>query len=512
MRMRLTSRPQVSGWRFMLRRVEHALVRRETVMVDDPQRGQSMALTLGIIAAVLVAAICAVMALVSPQGVIDGSTKVVADRASGALYVRVGERLDPVLNLTSARLISGSPANPKRVKANEIAKYPRGPLVGIVGAPQVVEPNGSADSEWTLCNTSRIGTAVPLDPDTGLPTTATPVSTTVIGGPLDMAGAAGLPTDGARVVSYDGDNWLLYTRADGAGVRAKVDTTDPVVTDALGIDGARGLPIGRGLFDALVEERALTVPSVPNPGAQPRYSLPSDAKVGSVLRTTGLDGEASFYVALDGGVQKIGQVAATMLRSSNSVGNTAPVEVAPDVVKKAPASAQLDVAGYPTNPVRIVPDTSPVTCLHWQRAEGETAATTTVLTGRSVPLTVEQQNAMVAPVTAPGSGGATADRIFMPPGPGRFVQVTADSGGSKETLWWLADTGVRYGIDTTPAGTAQTQPVAALGLDEPAPAPWSMVRLYAVGPPLSQRDALVSHDGIAPDEQAAALPTAPSGG
>ncbi len=511
MRLRMTSRPQVSGWRFMLRRLEHALVRRETQMLDDPQRSQSLALVLGIVVMVLAAAVCGVIALISPQGTIDASTKIVADRDSGALYVRVGDRFNPVLNLASARLIAGTPAAPKRVKASEIARYPRGPLVGIVGAPQVLTASPDRGSEWTLCNASKIGTAVPLDPATGLPSTAPPVSTSVISGALDMSAAAALPARAGRVMSYANAMWLVYLRADGTAVRARVDTSSPVITTALGIAGAKPLPMGKGLYDALAEELPLTVPAAPDAGASLPYTVAAGAKVGSVLRSTELDGTTTYYVALSSGVQRIGSVVATMLRASNSVGNTAVVEVTPDVVTKAPLSSQLRVGGYPAEPIELVADTSPVTCLRWRQSAGETAATTTLLTGRTLPLTSKQRAAMVSPVTAGASAGATADSIYMPAGAGRFVQIHSDPGATKETLWWLADTGVRYGVDTTDDDSGPNRTVSALGLGEPVAAPWPIVSLFARGPSLSVRDALVVHDGIAADKQAALLPTARPG-
>jgi hypothetical protein len=70
-------------------------------------------------------------------------------------------------------------------------------------------------------------------------------------------------------------------------------------------------------------------------------------------------------------------------------------------------------------------------------------------------------------------------------------------------LFWVSDTGVRYGIDTEPdssgaAGHGKT--VEALGLSAPAlPIPWSVLSLFASGPTLSRADALLAHDGLAPD-------------
>ena len=50
---RLTTKVQVSGWRFLLRRVEHAIVRRDTRMFDDPLQFYSRSVSAGITVAVL---------------------------------------------------------------------------------------------------------------------------------------------------------------------------------------------------------------------------------------------------------------------------------------------------------------------------------------------------------------------------------------------------------------------------------------------------------------------------
>ena len=49
-----------------------------------------------------------------------------------------GDTVHPVLNLASARLIAGTPANPEVVSAAAIDNAKRGPLVGIPGAPATI--------------------------------------------------------------------------------------------------------------------------------------------------------------------------------------------------------------------------------------------------------------------------------------------------------------------------------------------------------------------------------------
>ena len=89
----------------------HALVRRDVAMLDDPLRAQSISLAVGGVLATLVVVAGLVVGLVRGTGVPD-SAPIVMARDTGALYVRVGDTLHPVLNLASARLIARAAADP----------------------------------------------------------------------------------------------------------------------------------------------------------------------------------------------------------------------------------------------------------------------------------------------------------------------------------------------------------------------------------------------------------------
>ena len=77
---------QVSGWRFLLRRVEHAIVRRDTRMFDDPLQFYSRAVSAGIIIAVLVCLGAALLAYFKPLGK-RGGDNLLVDRTTNQLYV-----------------------------------------------------------------------------------------------------------------------------------------------------------------------------------------------------------------------------------------------------------------------------------------------------------------------------------------------------------------------------------------------------------------------------------------
>ena len=118
---RLTTKVQVSGWRFLLRRVEHAIVRRDTRMFDDPLQFYSRAVSLGIVIAVLVCLGAALLAYFKPLGK-RGGDNLLVDRTTNQLYVVMpgSGQLRPVYNLTSARLVLGNDGTPVAVKSEEL--------------------------------------------------------------------------------------------------------------------------------------------------------------------------------------------------------------------------------------------------------------------------------------------------------------------------------------------------------------------------------------------------------
>jgi type VII secretion protein EccB len=497
---RLTAKYQVSGWRFLYRRLQHALVRRDTRMLDDPQRAQSSPLVLGIALAVAVCLGAVVWGLFSPTGLVKDAS-IVADKDTGALYVRVGDGLDPVTNLTSARLIVGKPENPVRASSAEISKFPHGSLVGIVGAPVDIRDSTDPWSIWTVCDSTMTGAAVPLDPVSGLPTTArSPVTTTAIGGPLTKGlDTSTLADNQARLVGYDNQTWLIYARADGTVVRSTVDIKNPVVADALGLNQQDlVLPISQGLFNAIPAEPPLIAPVIDQVGARPAFALNRPLTVGTILTVRNLSGEKTYYATLADGVQEVSLTAATMIRAANPQVSTEPIEIGPDELASLPKSTALAVSFYPRNTVKLVDaDNEPVTCWSWSHMGNEPTSRTEVLVGRTLPLTPAQTKALVPMVSAATSKGMTADQVSMPSTTGRFVQVTSAATDSRlrESYFWVADNGVRFGLDTSDPNTGEVT-LSALGLHNPVPAPWVVVSLFARGATLSQKDALIRHDGV----------------
>lgn len=517
-RFRVVTKHQVSGWRFLLHRIEHALVRRDASMIDDPQRGRSTALLVGVVLACVCVAGAAVLAFFKPSKPV-GDSRIVADKDTGALYVRIGERLHPALNLTSARLIVGSPENPQEVPAAEIGKFPRGPWVGIPGAPGQIVDSAERDSEWTVCDTARTGAAAPVNPNTGLPTLArSSVHSTAIGGPLTVDGDAVRELTGreARLMRMDNTTWLVYNDPAQGVVKAEINLADSPVMLALGIDTSdQVVAVSKGLISAIPEVAPIRVPEVPGAGQTISLNSAIDVVVGSVVTVAIPDRAATYYLVSSSGLIRVSPVLASIVRNADSHGAVATTTISPDIAAANLRPGDWPGTGtYPTEPVQIIdPVRMGTTCYHWSRTGNDPDAHTQLLIGRQLPLAKEEQRRTVDLVTAPASRGNTADSAYLPRDTGKFVQVTGAEPGSplRESLFWISDSGVRYGVAVkrgADAGSDQT--LRALGFEQPVRAPWSVVSLFAVGPTLSVKDALIQHDGIPPNLLGARINGGPS--
>ena len=136
----------------MLRRIECALLGRDIRGINEPIRAPMQSLLAGSLLAIVVLAGGAVLAVLRPQPA-SADAPILMGKQSGALYVRIGEILHPVLNLASARLIMKTNADPLPIPESELSASKRGPLLGIPGAPQFLgAPLTDDELRWTVCD------------------------------------------------------------------------------------------------------------------------------------------------------------------------------------------------------------------------------------------------------------------------------------------------------------------------------------------------------------------------
>src|SRR5579884_855173 len=457
-----TTRLHVSGYRFLLRRLECALLRRNIDTVDEPMRAHTASFALGCVLAAVVIVGCAVLALMRPQPALDGAAIVMGQR-SGALYVRMGDTWHPVLNLVSAQLIAASNTNPRPVREADLSRTKRGPLLGIPGAPQLLgEPLGVGESGWAICDTGG----------------QTPSTTVVVGsttGPISRRLAPEqtiLATPESRTPTY-----LLYN-----GHRAVVDMADRAIVRALQLEGIVPQIVSRTLLNTIPEVPPITAPRIPGAGGPGPATLRGFA-VGSVLSITRADGD-EYYVVLRDGVQRIGPLAAELVRLHDSYGARTIVSVAPDVIGDNPTVDALPVATFPERTPIPLGAQETTLCVAWGPADPGHAD---FLTGG---LPVPTGRAPVALSQADGEGPAV-DAVYLPPGRSAYVRSTGLAGDMTPagTSYLVADTGVRFAVHDDEAAHA-------LGLAAAVAAPWPMLAALPEGLELSRENASVARDVV----------------
>jgi type VII secretion protein EccB len=463
---RLTTKVQVSGWRFLLRRLEHAIVRRDTRMFDDPLVFYSRSVALGVVVSVLIVVGALAMAYFKPQGKLGGGNLFV-DRSTNQLYLMVSGQLHPVYNLTSARLVLGNPAEPATVKSAELSKFPRGQTIGIPGAPYATPVSSDSSSVWALCDTvSRADTINPT------------VQTSVISMPLVIDASVNplLPNE-ALLATYRDKDWIITSSG-----RHATDLADRPLTSAVGIPvNAKPSPITAAMFNSLPDSGSWQLPPIANEGAPNTLGLPENLVVGSVFQIHG-HSTPQYYVVLSDGVAPINTNTAVALRAVQSHGLVEPPAVVSSLVVRIPE--RVYPSPLPDEPIKIVTrPNEPVLCWTWERKPGEQSPRTTVITGRYLPIATSALNQGIKQIE--GTATVYTDG-------GKYVQLQSPDPRYGESLYYVDPQGVRYGL---PDGQA----AAALGLSSPKPAPWEIVRLLVDGPVLSKEAALLEHDTLPAD-------------
>ncbi|CAJ1585166.1 type VII secretion protein EccB [[Mycobacterium] wendilense] len=443
-------RRQAAAARYLARRMERALVLGDPRGGPDAVRPPSFWVLVGAALAALLTAGSMLLELLRPPATL-GAEPIVMDRDSGALYARIDEVLHPALNLTSARLATGSAEQPRAVGHEAIDAAKRGAPIGIPGAPQRIGPALSeAESRWTVCDGGH---------------------TTIIAGATPEPARGGLaPLPATQPILARGPNGATQLLYDGR--RAAVALDDPAARRALRLEGAIPVAVSAALLGLVPEAAPLVAPPIPGRGNPGPSGLPG-TRIGDVVRVERADG-AEHFVVLAGGVQPVGAVLAELLTFADA-GREVPTLTAA-VLTGVPTVGVLAVAGYPDHLDPLAPEPA-VVCATW-RPDG------------AVHLEVGDAAPVEAPIRlaqADGDGPAV-DEVHLPPGRSLFVRP--DRGPREATL--VSENGVRFPlVDPDAPGL--------LGLPESAvPAPWSVVAALPAGPPLGRAQASVARDVVAP--------------
>lgn len=439
-------RDQVQAQAYVRSRMINALVVADPDVADSPHRPLGTGTFGGLLVAALVTVGCTIYGFVRPGGATTWQTpgSLIVEKETGSRYVFTGDRLRPVLNYASARLLLGADASVVSVSQSSLGSVPHGQPVGIPGAPDALPaPGGAAGQVWTVC----ASVAVDRGGDT---VTATTLAVTAATG---SAAALG-PGEGVLVTSGDRD-YLLWN-----GKRSRL--AEEWMAKVIGA-GAPAVPVSAAFLRAVPAGPDVTVPDPGAPGEVP--AVGGRPRETGDLFTVRAEGVADRYYQLRaGGLVALTPFAyALAAAASSSPGEAlgldalASVPVAPAAATGLPVAMPRIAAALPTGRawcVRRGPAGVAIV------ADRPGTARDAVTDGLGVTRTDRTADAVSV---AAGGGG-----LFAAGRPGQAV-------GSSRYL--VTDAGVKYPVPS--ADAAQR-----LGYDTPAAAPPELLDLLPTGPQL----------------------------
>ncbi len=396
----------------------------------------------------------------------DNRLVVVSD--SGSRYVALQGVLYPVLNTASARLVlTGGLAAPVRVSAADVADHPRGPTLGIPGAPDTVPeaadlvrdgwlscvaPDGSMLTVLSDAAPARAVTAE-LDADA-----ADGTSTAVL---VEAGGTAYVVTEGRRyAVPPEGSQRVGVLRALG------METVDPWPVPAAWLNlfapGAELVP-----FD-------VTGAGAPVPNS---VAAPPGAVVGAVVHLDDAGTQAQDYViTADGGLAPLSPLALAVYRS---VSDDLPVLSATVAATSAmPIAESAAPADWPTQVPELV-GADLAAC----------GQLSTELVANDAPTPVRLG---AASVEMPTDGAA---HVLVDPDAGALVLPVAGATTAEGFAQLVDASGTAFAL---PGADADVLSRLGFTPDDVTRVPQAWLALFAVGPELTVQGALQQHGASDP--------------
>ncbi|MFD3998604.1 type VII secretion protein EccB [Streptomyces sp. NPDC058583] len=478
-----TRRDQVQAHLFTLSRVTAGLIRAEPDAAETPMQR----FTLGAVAGTAVGALAlgGLMAFgfISP-GITNNFKKqgtIVLEKETGTRYVFLDGALHPVLNHTSAILISGKAPNQSRggvlrgnqgitsVSSKSLKDVPKGPPVGIVGAPDFLPEAKRLDrGSWSVCSASV------RQPDG----TDKKTVTAYLGGAGE--GVTELNDKQTRLVKGDdGTSYLSW-------LDRKLKVSSQAALIGLGYGDATAFGVKDSWLNSLPSGSDLKGLDVPGRGTAGPPIGGRATVVGQVYRDPG--GE-TFLLMADGLSPLTQTEAALVLADPESQkaypgGQVVPLELATSAVAAAPRSARdPKLTGFP----QVLPEAIAngatgvrVPCYRILPGAGDNGTAALRAAFRETPPdSVTKGLPGVARPVPPG--GLVADRVVVPPGSGMLVREEAPVGEAAPKLYLITDVGQKFQLSTP-------ELARKLGYDETkaVPMPAGVLALVPNGPVLDE--------------------------
>ncbi|HET9118215.1 MAG TPA: type VII secretion protein EccB [Pseudonocardiaceae bacterium] len=258
---------QVQAYRFVVRRMESALVRRDAVMLHEPMRRHMRATAAGVILGMFGLVAFFVAGKFRPVSELSAN-EIIVGRPSQEIYVVQDNprRLIPVRNLTSARLLLAaiSPGQQapeaKTVEDSALAGVSRTQSTGIDGVPSLPAPENMIKSVWSVCDTAKIRPDLPNAPDSPNAQSLPQLSTTVL--VQERAPAGRVLGDETALLTVEENTGITYLV--WRGQRERVDLVhDAAVRTYYRLSNVVPRKVSAGLLNAIPEGHPVTLPAIP---------------------------------------------------------------------------------------------------------------------------------------------------------------------------------------------------------------------------------------------------------
>ncbi|MEU1386273.1 MULTISPECIES: type VII secretion protein EccB [unclassified Nonomuraea] len=443
--------------RLMQQRLGMALLQAEPDVPETPMRRHNVAMFCGVLVGVLIAAVFGIWGLLKPGGAtnLTEAGQLLVEEETGATYVYSQEqaRLLPTANYVSALLLlDATDFKVRNVSAASLATLPRGPLVGIAGAPDSLPAREKlVKGPWSACVTEPAQAAGARGP-----------YVTLVGG-QDVGGT---PVGGEALVVTDGQQgWVVWNdrrmKVTDTGVRAL--NAHPRRVPSTWINA---IPPGPDFMPP------------PITGLGRRAVAPGGGKgaVGQVYTVKGMGGAPDrWYVLLADGLAPVNLTQATLLladpRTKAAYGRRAavPLEIDAATANGRTSRQTLTVGGLPTSLPKTVTSSAALCAVYADTQNGSAQAKITV--GAT----------MTIPVPAARSDQEHFDQVLLPAG-GAALGGLLPGDGQKafmQTYFLLTDQGRKFALQT---GDQINK--LGYGAEDVTPVPYNLVHLIPEGPAL----------------------------
>ncbi|MFE9360586.1 type VII secretion protein EccB [Streptomyces olivaceoviridis] len=467
-------RDQVQAYTFTVGRLTSGMLMADPDAVDTPMNRTRRGGVIGLVIGALICAGFMVVGLLAPKDS-DAWRRpgvLIMEKETGARYVYGAGTLRPVINYTSAKLVTGDKGTVQQVSRSILADVPRGTPIGIPGAPDSLPAaDRLTDAPWRVCATSR-----PADDGALVPTTTLIAGVTPQDAPELRQNEALLVTTRNGRQSTD---LLLWH-----GTRFRLDSAHGAL-QSLGYGTVEPLAVDDAFLSAIPAGADLAPWTVPGSGSTGPRLGGRLSRVGQlfVVRTPGSPDQ--YYLLDRAGLVPLTLTELQLLRGDPRTRQKAYAGQQPTVMTVPPDEAAQHMApqgtairaGADTLPVRppaaLAPQAGSVPCL--QVTPGEAAP-------RQSIVRVAAADATGMPVgtrqgVAPSCPGP--DAITVRPGSG--ILATPLSGGTTTSgaRYLVTDNGIKYPLAAPAVSGLLSYPDQNL-----VRLPSALLRLLPTGPVL----------------------------